>query len=297
MAEIVIAALRTPMDPVKALFANAWIRFRVHFWTLVWIFVVPGVLVIAGQLVTDRNAAGTRAAGTAAAVSGSAVLGGIFSVVGSVISILATIALVNAVARGTNFAASYRVGLKLFWVAIWISILEVVAVIGGTVLLVVPGIVMAIALLFATYALVIEDKRGVHALRQSRAYVKGHWWAVVGRELIVLAILVAAMAIIYSPTLALGGVVAGGVVYLVILVCFTAFSVAYTYEMYENLRRIAAAAPAGTAAGSASVAAIPAGAAAAKPKSDFLSVCLVVGVVALIIIALLILGSAFGKAW
>ena len=215
------------MDPLRTLFANAWQRFAARFWVLIWIFFIPGALLVAGRLLSGRAGAGVR----------TVTAGGILSFIGTVVSIIASLAIINALAHGTDFKSSYRVGVKLFWAALWISILNVLVVVGGLVLLIVPGIILAVGLAFSNYALVIEDRRGFSALMQSREYVRGYWWAVVGRALLVTLIFFAALLIIYAPALLILGQAIGSVVYLVLLLCFTAFSMSYTYEIFENLRR------------------------------------------------------------
>ncbi len=267
------------MDPLAILFENAWRRFAARFWTLVWIFLAPAVFLVAGRLLSARAGSGVFAAGA------------ILSLVGTVLSIMATIALINALARGTGVGASWRVGAKLFWPAVWIGILNIVAIAGGFALLVVPGVILAIALAFANYVLVVEDRRGLQALVKSRAYVAGRWWAVVGRALIAAGIFILAMVLIYDPLFFIFGSVIGAVAYLAILVCFTAFSTAYTYEIYENLRRLAAA-PAAAALGVAS----PRAADETAKSGKLLSVCLAAGVIVLGLILMFAIASSFGRA-
>jgi hypothetical protein len=285
------------MDPLKALFENAWRRFTTRFWILVWIFVAPAVLIVAGELFSANGGTGTMgivptSTTAGAASTGAAVTGGILSLIGTILSVMATVAIINALARGTNVAASYRVGLKLFWPALWISILNIVALIGGFVLLIVPGLILTFSLIFAVYVLVVEDKRGMQALEQSRKYVKGYWWAVVGRMVLVGLIFFAAILIIYMPMLLLLGTATGGVVYFVLLVCFTAFSAAYSYEMYENLRRLSAGRAGGVSAAGGAIAPGE----AAKAKSKLLSVCLTVGVIVIALILLFALIGGFSHA-
>lgn len=256
------------MDPLGILFANAWQRFKARFWVLIWIFFIPGVFLVAGQLLSSRAGAG----------AGAQAAGGILSFIGTIISIMASLAIINALAHGTDFAGSYRVGLKLFWAALWISILNVVAVVGGLALLIVPGIILGVTLMFSNYALVIEDKRGLSALMQSRAYVKGYWWAIVGRAVLVTLIFFAALILIYAPSLLLLGQAIGSVVYLVLLLCFTAFSTSYMYEIYENLRRLKPGMTEETL----------------KKGGRFVSVCMVIGIIAIAAILTFITVAAAG---
>ena len=240
------------MDPVGALFAGAWRRYGERFWTLVWIFLVPSILFLLGRLLLEGETP-TRV-----------FVGGVSLLIGSLVSVPASLALINAIAHGTDFAMSYRVGLKLFWPAVWICILDVLAVAGGFMLLIVPGIILSIALMFANYALVVEDKRGMRALTQSREYAKGYWWAIVGRNILLGAIFLGMLFFVYLPLALLLGKAIGAAIYLVLFLCFTTFAVCYTYEMYANLRRLRA----GMAEEEA------------KNRSGLLKICMVVGILA-----------------
>lgn len=64
---------------------------------------------------------------------------------------------------------------------IWISILVTVAILGGTLLLIIPGIIFSIWFSFALYILILEGVRGTQALSASRELVKGYFWPVLWR--------------------------------------------------------------------------------------------------------------------
>lgn len=258
MEDNALKAGKVMMDPLGALFAGSWRRYAERFWTLIWIFFVPSILFLTGQLLLQGK------------THSWAVAGGLVSFIGSLVSIPASLALVNAVAHGTDFAASYRVGLKLFWPAVLISILNILAVLGGFVLLVVPGIILSIGLMFANYVLVVEDKRGMNALTASRDYVKGYWWAVLGRCLLLGAVFLGVVLLVYFPLALLLGKAIGAALYFAFVLCFSAFGVCYTYELYGNLRRLKA------------------GVAAAAGGRKFLFVCMAMAVAALLIVAFVI---------
>jgi hypothetical protein len=165
--------------------------------------------------------------------------------------------------------------VKLFWAAIWIAILNALALLGGFVLLVVPAILLAIWFTFTSYVLVLEDKRGMSALLASKEYVKGFWWAIVGRILLLALVWFAILLIIYAPLAAIFGGIFGGILYVLLFLVFVPFSVCYTFEIFTNLRRLKP-----EVEGSVM-----------KAGRDFLKVCFVIG--ALAAVALIALG-AFG---
>lgn len=67
---------------------------------------------------------------------------------------------------GPVFIASFLVGL---------------IVLGGTILLIIPGIIFAVWYAFATYEVIIENKRGMEALGASKKLVSGRWWSILWR--------------------------------------------------------------------------------------------------------------------
>lgn len=72
---------------------------------------------------------------------------------------------------------------KLVLPLLWIAILEMLIVLGGLVLLIIPGIYFGVVLSFSTFTLIEEKHRGTAALNASRNLVKGRFWATLWRLL------------------------------------------------------------------------------------------------------------------
>jgi len=66
---------------------------------------------------------------------------------------------------------------SLFFPLFWVAILSGLATFAGFILLIVPGIYLAVAFAFSQIILVDQGVRGTQALAASRALVKGRWWA------------------------------------------------------------------------------------------------------------------------
>lgn len=64
------------------------------------------------------------------------------------------------------------------------SILQTVLLSLLCIALIVPGIIFGVYWMFAQAAVVFTGKRGMQALRYSKALVKGRWWSVLGRFVI-----------------------------------------------------------------------------------------------------------------
>jgi len=90
-----------------------------------------------------------------------------------------------------------RSAWSLFFPFLWIGILSGLASIGGFLLFVLPGIWLVVVFRFAYYFLFLEDRRGTQALAASAALVKGHWWKLFFRMLIMgLMYVILALALV-----------------------------------------------------------------------------------------------------
>ena len=85
----------------------------------------------------------------------------------------------DAVARGgapLGVGAAFSAGLpKVLWLLI-ATILFTLALIIGCVLLVVPGLILMVSLIFFSYLVVLEDKSPFASLTASHSLVWGSWW-------------------------------------------------------------------------------------------------------------------------
>jgi len=110
----------------------------------------------------------------------------------------------------------------------WISIISGFIIIGGYLLFIIPGIILAIWFSLAAYVLVSEDRTGMIALFRSRQLIKGYWWKVFWRFLV--------MGIIIS----LITFVAGFIPFIknIIYLLTTPFSIIFSFLIYENLKKL-----------------------------------------------------------
>jgi hypothetical protein len=134
--------------------------------------------------------------------------------------------------------ASYKATIGWFWPFVWVTILEILAVMGGSIMLIIPGIWLGVALMLMMYVFVIEHRRGVDALRQSKDYIKGYWWAVLGRVLLLGLMFLVATIIIEIPIMIIAGNAGRVLVTMLLTLFFVPFSVIYHYVIFENLREL-----------------------------------------------------------
>jgi hypothetical protein len=112
-------------------------------------------------------------------------VGAIGAAISVIIWAILEAAILRAAAQATigdpvDVQASYRWGFRRFGSVILVSILVGLAVLGGLILLVIPGLIFGVMLSVAVPALIVENRRGTDAMSRSWNLVKGHFWHAVG---------------------------------------------------------------------------------------------------------------------
>eukprot|EP00439_Symbiodinium_sp_Y106_P088342 s1_g878.t1 len=144
-------------------------------------------------------------------------------VFGGVVAILGTFLLQGAIVRGAivdfnsgraSFGDCLSTGLRHFFPIIVITILVGIGVSLGLLLLIVPGIMIAIAWLVAVPARVVENTGIIDSIRRSSALTRGNRWSLFWLLVIYLIVVFVISTIVNF--LALVGGAASGVSYLAI---------------------------------------------------------------------------------
>ena len=117
------------------------------------------------------------------------------AVISVIISAVLQAAILRAAAQATigdpvDPEESYRFGFKRLGSVILVSLLVGLAVVGGLILLVIPGLIFLVFLSVSVPVLIVENRRGTEAMSRSWNLVKGHFWHAVG-VIIVAAIITA----------------------------------------------------------------------------------------------------------
>lgn len=107
-----------------------------------------------------------------------------------IVGILTGIAVIHALKKRdlqeeVKIKESYLIGKNRFWRYIGVNILSGLIVFLGLLFFVIPGIIFSIWLAFVEYALVLENKKVIECLKRSRELVRGNWWSIFWRFLII----------------------------------------------------------------------------------------------------------------
>jgi hypothetical protein len=172
-AATTVAPSTEPLPGAGQLLKEAWAIFSQRLNVFLGVMVVPAlfvlviaVLSISGAAVMD-NEPKTPIAG---------LLIFLFIILYIIVTIWSQLAILHA-AAGTEeqigVKESYRRAYHGVMSYIWLSLLSGLVIMGGFMLFVVPGIIMAVSLSFATFVFVTEGLKGMSALLRVESMLKG----------------------------------------------------------------------------------------------------------------------------
>jgi hypothetical protein len=201
------AALPRPMG-IGEILSTAFQLYQRHWRTLLAIaavVVVPFTLLqylLEDQVRTRGEVASNGVVETATWAVGIA---GLVAALAAVVMFLVlTGAITRAVAaevagEDPTVEQSYRFGFHRFWSVLLVSMLVGLAIVGGLILFIIPGIYIGVRLAVSIEALVVEGRRGTEAMGRSWELVGGHWWHAFG-TLVVAGLLTGVVnAVITAP--------------------------------------------------------------------------------------------------
>jgi hypothetical protein len=124
---------------------------------------------------------------------------------------------------------AFKLGWKYVWKFLGMAILTGIIMVVGFLLFFIPGIILAVMFSVASSALINENLGVVESLKRSWNLVKGHFWAVLGRMLLLLLIIfVITMIAMFIPFL---NMIVGFVLMPIIVI--------YNFLIYKDLVRVA----------------------------------------------------------
>ncbi|MCI0479376.1 hypothetical protein L0Y59_02420 [Candidatus Uhrbacteria bacterium] len=245
-----MATIPKPLPGAWTLIVDAW-----KLYTSTWnasvktsiYFLYVGLVVFATALLTKLHA-------------GFALLEGIVGLAAGIAVVWISIQLYQAVLhleagkKPLDPADASKKGWALFFPFFWVSILVGLATLGGMILLILPGIYLAVAFGFSQIMLIDQGTRGTQALAASRELVKGRWWGTFWRMIaggvifgllvgIVVGIVVSIIAALAGPAAMTADrpdpVVAGAIqlVQYVSQAAFMPLMIGFSVKVYRALQK------------------------------------------------------------
>ncbi len=151
-----------------------------------------------------------------------------------IVSSLGKIALIKAIdLQGQiNTKELIRLSWPLVGKYILLQILLGLTIIGGFILLVIPGIIFSVWFSFTPFILIAEGIGGRAAFRQSKAYVKGKFWGILGR----MVFLIVVMALATGISSAIDQQIVTIVVQLISTLVLAPLATIYTFKLYQGAK-------------------------------------------------------------
>lgn len=123
-----------------------------------------------------------------------------------------------------------------------VSMLMMVLIIAWGFLFIIPALIFGIYYSFATYILVIEDKRPFSAVERSYDLVKGYFWPVFGRLFLVSIFAILVYAFISWPGYKMSEgsniFIAYNVLINIIWAILAPYFIVYFYQLYKSLKTV-----------------------------------------------------------
>jgi len=237
----------------RDLFTSSWNLYKDRFWDLISIGLISTLVLFLfqGLFILLGNVKHIPSAGVSAVALGIVNFAAILVVI--LVTIWASAAMLVAVSKSDESLSAVE-AYRRAWVFVgkyfWVSILAALIVISGTILLVIPGIYLAIGLSMAPLIVINEfdEVTIVSALKKSREYVNGYWWAVLGRFMFLLLVLLGIGILLgiflFLPLTFLAAMgpqfnaIFRGIGNAIVDILLTPFSTAFWFMIYAGLKQI-----------------------------------------------------------
>jgi hypothetical protein len=226
-----------PLKPFRELFDAAIKTYRANFKTITAVAAVLAVVYVLLALVTPDQ----KMVGRDVVSSSDLLVASLFGLVYILVAIWVTVAillLAHDHAKRPSAKDLLNASTKYLGPVLWASVLGGILTILGFFALIIPGILVAVWFTFVTQVVVFEDKRGMAALEQSRAHVRGRWWAVFGRYLLLVLVVIGAMIVVSFVAVLFTGLLPRGIQQAVVdvfsILVAAPICTLFTYELYKS---------------------------------------------------------------
>lgn len=238
------------LRPIMDMARESWARFTKRVGYFIAFMIVSAIVPLAAVFAGVMIGAGVGAvAGSVAGATVGFIIGGIFLVAGYIaafyFSVMFNLAFMAAIAdeqlrsiKEAVMRVKGRVGQGFLT-----SLLVGVIIAVGMLVLIIPGIYLAVIYAFALWVFLQEQKSGMDALRGSQELVRGRWWPVFGRLVgfgVLLFLVVMVPQIVFS---AIGLDIVGVLYNIVASVLAGPVTAIYIYLLFLNLKSVKVMAP------------------------------------------------------
>jgi len=182
------AQVISSLPSATTIFGQAWAIYQQRIGTLLGVMVIPMMAMIVVLAVTAGGGllgisllSSKFAAGGIGLLIFLAILFFVFIFITQAWGQTALLYAIKDSQERIGVMESYRRGWQKIFSFWWISLLAGIIIMGGFLLLIVPGILFATWFSLAVFILITENLKGMNALLKSKEYVKGRWGEVFWR--------------------------------------------------------------------------------------------------------------------
>ncbi|HVY67364.1 MAG TPA: hypothetical protein VHA30_00490 [Patescibacteria group bacterium] len=141
----------------------------------------------------------------------------------------------------SSAGASLRLARSDIWPLLTTGILAFLAILGGTILLIVPGVILSFWYSQAAYVVITERLSGREALRRSKFYVKNNVWQLFKKGFYLLLITVVLTILVSLAFMVLDKVLQtkflSEIALFIFRLLWTPLATIYSYLVYQQLRQ------------------------------------------------------------
>lgn len=217
--------------------------YKTHAKTYITIMLVPVLVSILFGLVLEKYLPAdeeiTREALAALGPTLWLLVGGaIISIIVSMAAYATTILFTAHPSQYPTVMSAYQDAKRYLVPYLWVSILMLLTFIAGTLFLLIPGVIIGIWFVVSDMTVLFDEKRGIGALKASKALVTGRWWQVFLRILVLGAVY---LIFSYGFEYVLGNAVSDASIVSSVIGAWEAFvltpiAAIYLYFLYTNLK-------------------------------------------------------------
>lgn len=248
------------LPPVKTLFTDSWEMFKgsllnvfilciIAIVVFVVVFAVGIIIAIPLGLLSIFSGIMSNQLTPAffASLGGLGIIAGILIIISVIMNIVfqaATILVVANYKEKPQIGASIKQGFSFVVPLFLATIVTGFIIAGGYFLFIIPGILFQVALYFVMYEIILSNKGVIAACKRSMGIVFANFWGILGRVLLLVAIV---YAVSFIPSLiagssnndALEGIVSFFTSIFSFLVSF--YSISYAVTLYKQAEKAAPA--------------------------------------------------------
>ena len=230
----------TPLSGVNELLKKAWEVYRARIKVLLGIMLVPiivsFIIFIISAILGFSSLFYFFTTFDPRVLSGLLPIIVVFALVMLIVGSWSNLALIYAIKEREQ-----RIGVKESFQktkdkiisSLWVSFLVGLAILAGSLLLIIPGIIIGVWFSFSIFVLVSEGLKGTKALTQSKELVRGRWIKVFWRMFVIFIIIFLFNFIIGLIVEELGISFLGDIISFLI----APFSTIYSFLLYEDLKK------------------------------------------------------------